>query len=132
MPDRRQESKAVRIEAAELARSRDYPTHKANGDEQRYAGEQYFMSFTKGLPHNPKTGLLQDARDFVEFRRAIDDGFIDAFSDRVRHGGKYKVDETNGEIKKLEKPEDFRQWEAPTAGVVFELQEFTKLKAPIF
>ena len=91
MPDRRQESYAVRLEAAELARSREYPTHQANPDEQRYAGDQYFMSFTKGLPHNPDTGLLQEAQDFVEFRRAIDDGFIDPFSDRVRHGATFEV-----------------------------------------
>lgn len=125
MPDRRQESYAVRLEAAELARSRNHPTHQANGDEQRYAGDQYFMSFTKGLPHNPDTGLLQDAQDFVEFRRAIDDGFIDPFTDRVRHGAKYEVSLNNGnyEVNSVSCPPDnFRQWEAPTAGVVYELQ----------
>ncbi|MEM7770733.1 MAG: vanadium-dependent haloperoxidase [Cyanobacteria bacterium P01_A01_bin.37] len=121
MTDRRQESYAVRVEAAELARSREYPTHQANGDEQRYAGDQYFMSFTKGLPHNPETGLLQKAQDFVEFRRAIDDGFIDPFSERVRHGAKFAVVGT--EVKPVAcPPNNFRQWEAPTAGVVYELQ----------
>lgn len=123
MTDRRQESYAVRLEAAELARSREFPIHQANPDEQRYAGDQYFMCFTKGLPHNPDTGLLQDAQDFVEFRRAIDDGFIDPFSERVRHGAKFKVennticDETDPNLLN-----NFRQWEAPTAGVVYELQ----------
>jgi hypothetical protein len=123
MTDRRQESYAVRVEAAELARSREYPTHKANGEEQRYAGDQYFMSFTKGLPHNPTTGLLQEAQDFVEFRRAIDDGFIDPFSDdsRVRHGAKFEV-VGNAVQPVAAPPNNFRQWEAPTAGVVYELQ----------
>ncbi|MEB3214335.1 MAG: bromoperoxidase [Leptolyngbyaceae bacterium] len=121
MTDRRQESYAVRVEAAELARSREYPTHKANGDEERYAGDQYFMSFTKGLPHNPDTGLLQEAQDFVEFRRAIDDGFIDPFSDRVRHGAKFEV-VGNAVQPVLAPPNNFRQWEAPTAGLVYELQ----------
>ena len=120
MSDRRQESYAIRLEAAELARSREHPTHQANGDEQRYAGDQYFMSFTKGLPHNPNTGLLQDAQDFVEFRRAIDDAFIDPFSDRVRHGAKFEV--VGGVVQPVTAPDNFRQWEAPTAGVVFELQ----------
>ena len=121
MSDRRQESYAVRLEAAELARSRQHPEHKANGDEERYAGAKYFMSFTKGLPHNEDTGLLEDPQDFVEFRRAIDDGFIDPFTDRVRHGAKFKVE---GEaVKEVPcPPDDFRQWEAPTAGVVYELQ----------
>ncbi len=112
MSDRRQESYAVRLEAAELARSRNHPEHKANGEEQKYAGDKYFMSFTKGLPHDCDTGLLSDPNDFVEFRRAIDDGFIDPFTDRVNHGA-----ETVHPI-----PNNFRQWEAPTAGVVYELQ----------
>ena len=125
MTDRQQKSFDVRRKAAELARSRQHPDHKANGEEQKYAGDKYFMSFTKGLPHNPDTGLIQDARDFVEFRRAIDDGFIDPFTDKVRHGAKYKVNETNGNVE----PEtdnqlinEFRQLEAPTAGVVFDLE----------
>ena len=125
MADRRQESYAVRVEAAELARSREHPTHQANRDEQRYAGDQYFMSFTKGLPHNPDTGLLQDPQDFVEFRRAIDDGFIDPFSDRVRHGAKFEVTPADGGYVVPPDPcptNNFRQWEAPTAGVVFELE----------
>jgi len=124
MKERRQKSFSVRVEAAELAKSRQYPSHQANGDEQRYAGgDRYFMSFTKGLIHNDKTGLLEDPRDFVEFRRAIDDGFIDPFTDKVRHGAKYQV--VNGKIKDEKDPkklEDFRQWEAPTAGVVHELE----------
>lgn len=127
MSDRRQESYAIRLEAAELARSRQHPPQKANGDEQRYAGDQYFMSFTKGLPHNPETGLLQEAGDLVEFRRAIDEGFIDPFSDdcRVRHGAKFKVVLSGGTYvveRELNPSDNFRQWEAPTAGVTFELQ----------
>ena len=125
MTDRRQESYAVRLEAAELARSRNHPDHQANGDEQRYAGDLYFMSFTKGLPHNPDTGLLAEEQDFVEFRRAIDDGFIDPFTERVRHGAKFEVvlSGDSYEVQPVPTPDnDFRQWEAPTAGVVFELQ----------
>ncbi len=121
MSDRRQESYAVRLEAAELARSRKHPDHKANGDEQKYAGDKYFMSFTKGLPHDYQTGLLHDPLDFVEFRRAIDEGFIDPFTDRVRHGAKFQV--SGGTVTPVANPpNDFRQWEAPTAGVAFELQ----------
>ena len=121
MSDRRQESYAVRLEAAELARSRQHPEHKANGDEQRYADSKYFMSFTKGLPHNKETGLIQDPQDFVEFRRAIDDGFIDPFTDRVRHGAKFEVQ--GDQVVPVKCPDNnFRQWEAPTAGVVYELE----------
>lgn len=160
MTDRRQDAYAIRLEAAELARSRNHETHKANGDEQRYAGAKYFMSFTKGLPHNPETGLLADPQDFVEFRRAIDDGFIDPFTDRVRHGARYKVNKATGQVEDVLRPNaadeaadqaqeqeqdaskkdqaaqearqtaeqdiaqtnNFRQWEAPTAGVAFDLE----------
>ncbi len=123
MTDRRQESYSIRLEAAELARSRTHPDHKANGDEQQFAGDRYFMSFTKGLPHNPLTGLLHDPAHFVEYRRAIDDGFIDPFSHRVPHGAQYEVDEDTFEpICHAEPPADFRQWEAPTAGTAYELQ----------
>ena len=122
MTDRRQDSYAVRVEAAELARSRNHPDHQANGDEQRYAGAKYFMSFTKGLPHNENTGLLEDPQDFVEFRRAVDDGFIDAFSSPVRHGAKFVVPPGGGVQPAPVPIEDFRQWEAPTAGVVFDLE----------
>ena len=125
LADRRQEAYAVRLEAAELARSREHPPHKANGDEERYAGAKYFMSFTKGLPHNESTGLLEDPQDFVEFRRAIDEAFIDPFSDRVRHGARYQV--TGGAVSpvpqgSLPPAGDIRQWEAPTAGVVYALE----------
>jgi hypothetical protein len=123
MTDRRQESYAVRLEAAELARSRAHPVHKANGEEQRYAGDRYFMSFTKGLPHHPDTGLLQDPQDFQEFRRAIDEGFVDPFSDRVRHGARYEVKGNSVvEVPKVDRTDNFRQWEAPTAGTVYELE----------
>ena len=123
MRERSQKSYSIRVDAAELARSRQHPIHEANGDEQRYGGDKYFMSFTKGLIHNPNTGLLEDPKDFVEFRRAIDNGFIDPFTDRVRHGAKYKVND-QGNIVEEDNPQDldFRQWEAPTAGVVHELE----------
>ena len=125
MANRQQQAFNVRVEAAEAAKNRQHPPHKANGDEQRYANERYLMSFTKGLPHNPETGLLQEPQDFVEFRRAIDDGFVDAFSDRVRHGAKYKVNPQTNVVEPETNPDltkDFRQWEAPTAGVVYDLQ----------
>ncbi len=63
------------------------------------------MSFTKGLRHDLATGLIVAKEDFEGFRRAIDEGFIDAFTANVRSAPKKK-----------------RPWEAPTAGVVYDLQ----------
>ena len=103
--ERRQDAYRFRVEAAELARSRSHPPHVANGDEQRFAAANYAMSFTKGLAHDSTTGLIQDARSFEAFRKAIDDGFVDPFTVHVPAAGQ-KV----------------RRWEAPTAGLVFDLE----------
>lgn len=93
------------MEAAAAAKEREHPAHTANGDEQRYASANYAMSFTKGLEHSSTTGLIVNKVDFEGFRRAIDEGFIDAFTAEVRPA-----------------PTKERAWEAPTAGVVYELQ----------
>lgn len=122
MTDRRQKAYSVRVKSAELARSRDHATQQANGDEQKFADDRYFMSFTKGLPHHPDTGLLQDPQDFVRFRRAIDEGFVDAFTSVVRHGAKHVVD-SEGKVRDESDPTgNFRQWEAPTTGTAFDLE----------
>lgn len=115
----------IRVCAAKVAKDRVHPAHQANGDEQRYKDARYFMSFTKGLPHNPKTGLLEDPADFVAFRKAIDDGYVEAFTTKVKHGGKYKVELVGDSYQVL--PDgaannSFRRWEAPTAGFVTDLQ----------
>ncbi len=104
--DRRQESYNFRMEAAELARSRPHPAHEANGDEQRLAQARYGMSFTKGLEHSKTNGLIVNAADFEAFRSAVDEGYIDAFTDAVN----------------VPTNQRRRQWEAPTAGLVFELE----------
>ena len=82
--NRREESYQLRISAAAVARDREHPLHLGNGDEQRLSTANYAMSFTKGLRHDDSTGLITDKEDFERFRRAIDEGFIDAFTARVR------------------------------------------------
>jgi hypothetical protein len=109
MPDnRREKSYRVRVDAAEMARARTHPEHIANGDEARYASARYAMSFTKGLAHDPVLGVVGNSGDFEAFRACIDAGFIDPFTSRVP----------------VPTAEDCprRQWEAPTAGVVYDLE----------
>ena len=65
---RREESSNVRASAARLAADRPKITHKANGDEQRYASANYAMNFTKGLEHDHDTGLITNPQDFESFR----------------------------------------------------------------
>lgn len=102
---RMKESFKIREDAAEMAFNRQQPPHRANGDEQRFASANYAMNFTKGLEHDPITGLVVESQAFESFRTAIDIGFIDAFTTSVRASS-----------------DKARAWEAPTAGIVYELQ----------
>ncbi len=100
-----EQSLNFRVSAAKKAADRAHPVHESNGDEQRYGPTNYAMSFTKGLDHEITTGLIVDPNDFESFRAAIDAGYIDAFTTSVRSS-----------------PQKARQWEAPTAGLVHDLQ----------
>ncbi|MEM7545356.1 MAG: vanadium-dependent haloperoxidase [Pseudomonadota bacterium] len=104
-------ARRIREDAAELAYQRHHPAHQANGDEQRLASVNYAMSFTKGLDHDPVTGLVNEPRHFEAFRGAIDEGRAEAFTTRVP-------------VPLPAPGDDFgrRQWEAPTAGVVYDLE----------
>jgi len=103
--NRKEEAKQMRESASQMAYERTHPTHQSNGDEQRYASANFAMSFTKGLEHNSDNGLIQNAGDFKAFRSAIDNGYVDAFTISVPSA-----------------PNKARQWEAPTAGLVYDLQ----------
>ena len=115
--DRRLEAKRVRDDAANKAYNREHPTHKANGDEQRYACANYLMSFTKGLDHDVDTGILKEKWHLEALRKSIDNGVIEPFTTRVPVPKELKDpgDPEKGYKKRL-------MWEAPTAGVVYNLQ----------
>ncbi len=102
---RRQKAKEIRESASLMAYERQHKTHQNNGDEQRYAGAHFAMNFTKGLEHDSNNGLISNAEDFSAFRSAIDDGFVNAFTTSVPSA-----------VSKE------RKWEAPTAGLVYDLQ----------
>ncbi len=105
-PDRSEESYRIRVEAASKARHRPHPKHEANGDEQRYAQAHYAMSFTKGLKHHDVLGVVDDPSHFEAFRGCINEGFAEPFTSRVY----------------VPTDEPRRKWEAPTAGVVYDLE----------
>ena len=115
---RREKAYQTRVSAALQAKEREHPEHQANGDEQRFASANYALSFTKGLVHNRGDdkekghGLVENKEDFERFRRAIDEGFIDAFTAEVRPAPPRSIKSKVGK----------RQWEAPTAGVAYDLQ----------
>ncbi len=70
---RRQLARATRNNATDLAASRPHPRHFSNGEECRYrrGGNNkecsYIANFTKGLPHDTKTGLLLNPPDYRQF-----------------------------------------------------------------
>ncbi|MEL6105084.1 MAG: vanadium-dependent haloperoxidase [Planctomycetota bacterium] len=103
--DRQQEAKRIRESSSQLAFERPHPIHQSNGDEERLANLNFAMSFTKGLQHSSGTGLIENAGDFKAFRAAIDKGFVDDFTTSVPSA-----------------PRKQRAWEAPTAGLVYDLQ----------
>ncbi|MEM7732413.1 MAG: bromoperoxidase [Pseudomonadota bacterium] len=110
MPEDRAESAyRFRVEAATKARHRAHTEHHANPDEARYGAACYPMSFTKGLAHDKHTGLVAKTSDFEAFRTAIDNGFAAPFTTDV------PVPPASEEHRR-------RLWEAPTAGLVHELQ----------
>ena len=119
--NRRQDALAARVAAAELASQRAHPEHRANGEEERYACASYALSFTKGLAHDPGTGLLAEEGDFVALRRAIDEGFIDPFTLRVPRPDVRALHPAHISPK-ADADAPARQWEAPTAGLAFDLE----------
>ncbi len=77
---RRQLARATRNNATDVAASRPHPKHYSNGEECRYrrGGNtkecSYIANFTKGLPHDPETGLLLNPPDYRQFVLGIQSG----------------------------------------------------------
>lgn len=99
----------------------------------------YLVSFTKGLPHNYTTGLVQDPDHYQYFVQAIDSGDKRDFRDtplgfpeniglfeHVEHSGVITDDEWKSEKARTGKdgkePVHIRGWESQSAGLAFDLQ----------
>ncbi|MEM9609634.1 MAG: bromoperoxidase [Actinomycetota bacterium] len=106
---RAQAAQTARAAAADLARSRVHPDHRANGDEERFRSANHAMTFTKGLAHDATTGLVEVPGHVDAFRAAIDGGHVAAFTSSVP-------------FAPLQVGEQLRPWEAPTAGYAYDLQ----------
>ncbi|MEM1107607.1 MAG: vanadium-dependent haloperoxidase [Planctomycetota bacterium] len=80
-PLRRDQALRSRDAATRLASSRPHPKHESNGDELAFSTDEdgrdvnkVPFSFTKGLPHDPETGLIQNIEHFKQFVKAIESG----------------------------------------------------------
>jgi len=59
--------------------------HKTNGDEQLYADQAYAGNFSKTLPHDPNTGLVEPFA-YQALLKALQTGTLESF-DLVPRGG---------------------------------------------
>jgi hypothetical protein len=118
--NRRKDALNIRIEAAELAYARAHPTHIANGDEQKYAGDNKFLaSFTKGLPHDFETGLIRNEKDFRYFIHAIKTGEpVDFVKTPLGPNG----DANDPSLWRTDICAEVRAWESQGAGHTFDLE----------
>jgi len=92
----------------------DHPPHRANGDED--SQPHHALNFTKGLPHDPASGLITNDKSFLQFRDAVESGEPSAFAELPfgPPGGQFlTVDNANGRLRGLE---------SPAAGLLFDLQ----------
>jgi len=147
---RKREAFRKRQEANQLANERPILQHYSNGDELKFRkvidGREhpiYPVSFTKGLPHDPDTGLLKNPQHFQYFVKGIDSGDPRDFRDtplgpdehcgsasnctapiagwKSKIASKGKLDpQSTDPMNKV----GLRAWESQSAGLVFELQGF--------
>ncbi|MFC4634156.1 vanadium-dependent haloperoxidase [Dokdonia ponticola] len=141
---RRKEALAKRKEAAQLAFDREHPSHISNGDEQSFRHKQetaeshgiskgessYLMTFTKGMPHNEKTGLVNTPDNVQKFIRAIDSGDVRDFRDTPL-GSEENVGDNcvvpdwlsvKAQTGNNGRPVGLRAWESQSAGLAFDLE----------
>ncbi|MFC4634155.1 vanadium-dependent haloperoxidase [Dokdonia ponticola] len=141
---RRKEALERRQKAAQLAFDREHPQHISNGDEQSFRHDQntadshgiskgessYLMTFTKGMPHNEKTGLVNTPLNVQKFINAIDSGDERDFRDtplgrEENVGYECKLPDWLSEKAKTGNnggPVGLRAWESQSAGLAFDLE----------
>ncbi len=152
--------------AAQMAHDRPHPRHLSNSEEQRFRHKEdseiakchkdhhkgkitdveielkgkpsYLMSFTKGMPHNFDSGLLNNPLNYQYFIRAIDSGDPRDFRDTPlgpdEHVGKvYNCPPSKNwksiiaQTGKKDKngndgPVGLRAWESQSAGLAYDLE----------
>ncbi len=70
----------LRVELARLYATLPIPEHISNADDDRYATENYFASYTKGLPHPNPLGEV-DPKAYRALLRALETGEPADFAD---------------------------------------------------
>jgi hypothetical protein len=141
---RRKQALERRQKAAQLAYDRPHLPHISNGDEQSFRHDQntadshgiskgessYLMTFTKGMPHNKKTGLVNTPLNVQKFINAVDSGNERDFRDTPLGSEEnvgYNCEIPDWLSEKAQtgnngEPVGLRAWESQSAGLAFDLE----------
>ncbi len=142
MSRRKVNAQSVRQLAAQIAHDRIHPQQRENGDEQRFRHcasttaihnldkeglPSYLASYTKGLPHNPTTGLVDNPDHFQLFVRAIDSGDFRDFRDtplghKDNCGGNTCIPAWLSAKAQTTPGLTVRAWESQSAGLAYDLE----------
>lgn len=130
MDNRRLEALRIRQDAANAASQRPHPNHINNNEEYRYRNSNtenkptHLANFTKGLPHDVKTGLIVSAADYQQFIRGIDSGDLQDFkATPLGPSGQDGIFQPRWQSQiAREKKVKVRAWESQGAGLTFDLQ----------
>ena len=120
--ERARSSKQLRDLATDISRLRPQALTRSNAEEADH-GPQYPANFTKGLAHD-KCGLVEHGQDYRCFVEAINSSDQTIFEKRVETAASRGLT-YNCHTKKTchgEEKIEWRGWESPRAGHVYELQ----------
>ncbi|WP_417683827.1 vanadium-dependent haloperoxidase [Roseibium sp.] len=120
--ERAQSAKVLRDLATEVSRLQPQALTKANGEEADHKAP-FPANFTKGLEHN-KLGLLVSSDDYRDFVEAINSTDRTLFEKHVRNSVDkgYSFTCKTKIVCEKERDVEWRGWESPRAGHVYELQ----------
>lgn len=132
--ERRELSRQIRILAAQLAYFRSHPVHQNNKEENDLPKKM--MNFTKGLPHDHKTGLIQNEDHFKDFVKGICNGDLQTIANtplgpnptrRTTQEEDWKSKKARDLLARVrqengEESDIVRGWESAGAGLTFDLQ----------
>lgn len=75
--ERRKTARKIRESAAQSSFLAEHPEHLANGDEILYASQNYFASYSKGLPHDGNGEVIP--ADFEAMVNAAEAGDFEGY-----------------------------------------------------
>ncbi len=121
--ERARKAKELRELAAEISRTRPHAASRNNAEELDYAGSKFPTNFTKGL-HHDEFGILSFGDDYRTFVEAINSDDTNLFENHVKDATDRAVEanEPTFQCTVNSQIPQWRGWESPRAGHVYELQ----------